>query len=132
MNPADNATRTALLTNADPFILFHNGIYYGYGTNHDHGFLVYESTDLKSWKLSDNGRDGFALKQEDIWGEKWYWAPEIYHINGKFLIYFAEFFDFNVGILKNKKRSFVAVKDYGIIPRFRNFHFIHFKSFVNA
>ena len=89
MNSADNAPRTALLTNADPFILFHDGIYYGYGTNHDKGFLVYESTDLKSWKLSDNGRDGFALKQEDIWGEKWYWAPEIYHINGKFLIYFT-------------------------------------------
>lgn len=89
MNPANLMMMTALLTNADPFVLYHDGMYYGYGTNHNDGFLVYESRDLHTWKLAENGRESFALKKDDIWGDKWFWAPEIYKINDKFIIYFT-------------------------------------------
>ena len=80
-------TEKKLLTNADPFILYHNNVYYSYGTNHADGVLVYESQDLHSWKLVENGRESFALKKEDIWGDKWFWAPEVYFLKDRFLIY---------------------------------------------
>lgn len=76
-----------LLTNADPFILCHNGVYYSYGTNHKDGVRVYGSRDLRTWKLVNNGRESFALRKEDIWGDKWFWAPEVYSVNGRFIIY---------------------------------------------
>lgn len=69
---------------ADPFILYHDGMYYAYGTNHQDGILVYTSTDLIHWK-----KHGFALHKSDTWADRYFWAPEIYHINGRFLMYFT-------------------------------------------
>lgn len=87
MSSATAESTTDLLLNADPFILYHNGVYYGYGTNHKDGFLVYESLDLHTWTLAENNCCGFALKKENVWGDKGFWAPEVYEIGGKFLIY---------------------------------------------
>lgn len=75
--------------NADPYILLYNGKYYAYGTNHKDGIKAYESTDLKTWTLVKNERQGLVLHKDDVWGKKWFWAPEVYHINGKFIIYFT-------------------------------------------
>jgi beta-xylosidase len=71
----------------DPFILLYDDKYYAYGTNHADGILVYESTDLKNWKLSDNGNNGFAFHKNDSSCEKWFWAPEVYSYGDKFLMY---------------------------------------------
>lgn len=72
---------------ADPFILYHDNIYYAYGTSTDAGFEVYYSNDLKFWRKSDN----MALSRADSYGNKWFWAPEVYYNkdNGKFYLYYS-------------------------------------------
>jgi len=60
---------------ADPFILLHKGTYYAYGTSRDDGFEVYVSQDLNNWKKHTD----LALSQADSYGEKWFWAPEVYY-----------------------------------------------------
>ena len=69
---------------ADPFILLHEGIYYAYGTHHPRGIEFYTSTNLKNWHYG-----GVALHRDDSYGTKWFWAPEVYHINGKFYMYYT-------------------------------------------
>lgn len=63
---------------ADPYVLFHNGKYYAYGT-HTKGFEVYISDDLKHWRKNPV----LALDPVNSWGTKWYWAPEVYYVESK-------------------------------------------------
>lgn len=71
----------------DPFILLHQETYYAYGTNADDGIQVYTSADLKEWELAD----GLALQSKDSWGDRWFWAPEVYYIAEKntFFMYYS-------------------------------------------
>lgn len=69
---------------ADPFILLYKGTYYAYGTHGNRGIEFYFSNDLKSWH-----HGGIALDKRDSYGNKWFWAPEVYHINGKFYMYYT-------------------------------------------
>ncbi len=69
---------------ADPFILLHNNTYYAYGTHSRNGIEVYTSKNLKEWSYG-----GLALNKEDSYGDRWFWAPEVYHINGKFYMYYT-------------------------------------------
>lgn len=69
---------------ADPFILLDNGVYYAYGTHAENGIEVYTSDDLNTWKLS-----GLALNKNDIWGDRWFWAPEVYKVKGKYYMYYS-------------------------------------------
>lgn len=72
---------------ADPFILYHEGTYYAYGTSSDSGFEVYYTKDLVSWKKSGS----FALDKKDSYGDKWFWAPEVYYdaSQKKFYLYYS-------------------------------------------
>lgn len=69
---------------ADPFIMLHNGVYYAYGTNAENGIEVYTSDDLLTWKYKS-----MALDKKDSWGDRWFWAPEVYAVNGKFYMYYT-------------------------------------------
>ena len=69
---------------ADPFILLDNGTYYAYGTHSADGIEVYTSQDLKNWRPA-----GLALKKGDVWGKKWFWAPEVYRSGDKFIMYYS-------------------------------------------
>lgn len=69
---------------ADPFILLHDGNYYAYGTHNRNGIEYYISNDLKKWYYG-----GIALHKDNSYGNKWFWAPEVYHINGKFYMYYS-------------------------------------------
>lgn len=87
----------------DPFLFYHEGKYYLYGTTEIHenlinlndfktskteedGIFVYTSSDLINWK-----NEGYCLKKGDVIGEKWFWAPEVTYYNGKFyMAYSAE------------------------------------------
>ncbi|WP_352421450.1 glycoside hydrolase family 43 protein [Proteiniphilum sp.] len=74
---------------ADPFILLHEGTYYAYGTSSDSGFEVYSSTGLDTWQKHSR----FALSKENSYGNKWFWAPEVYYNdknNTFYLFYSAE------------------------------------------
>lgn len=74
---------------ADPFILLHEGTYYAYGTSSDNGFEVYYSMKLDTWRKHSQ----LALSKENSYGNKWFWAPEVYYNNKNdtfYLFYSAE------------------------------------------
>ncbi len=72
---------------ADPFIMLYEGTYYAYGTGPSDGIAVYTSNDLQTWKTPADGR--LALHKKDSWGDKWFWAPEVYPIGDKFYMYYT-------------------------------------------
>lgn len=74
---------------ADPYVLYHDGVYYAYGTSRSNeGIGVATSTDLRTWKWwQGKSKDGFALHREDACGEKFFWAPEVYKVGGRFVMY---------------------------------------------
>ncbi|MBK5721517.1 glycoside hydrolase family 43 protein [Dysgonomonas sp. Marseille-P4677] len=78
---------SAPVTLGDPFIMFYNGLYYAYGTNANDGIEVYTSDDLNLWTKAPD----LALHKDNSWGEKWFWAPEVYYIKdkGKFYMYYS-------------------------------------------
>lgn len=76
---------------ADPFVLEYDGVYYLYcsGGPGEKGIRVYRSKNLAEWGEPVGVHDGQALRAEDVWGERSFWAPEVYFLNGKFYMYFA-------------------------------------------
>ena len=71
---------------ADPTIFRDNdGTYYLYGTSSDIGFEVYKSTDLEHWSGPCGKATGkFALSKEDSFGEKWFWAPQVFSYGNRY------------------------------------------------
>lgn len=71
----------------DPFILLYNGTYYAYGTGANNGIEVYTSLDLSEWEKAPE----LALHKKDSWGDRWFWAPEVYYIlqKKKFFMYYS-------------------------------------------
>lgn len=79
-------TDSTILHLADPAIFYHNNTYYLYGTverNAGNGFLVYTSSDLTNWKLSELN-NGYALKKGDAFGRSGFWAPQVFAYRDKF------------------------------------------------
>ena len=98
---------------ADPTILHENGKYYLYGTttggieSPKNGFLVYESNNLYNWKSK-----GYALRKEDAYGDKGFWAPQVFKNGEKYgMVYTANeniaiaFSDSPLGPFINKQKS---------------------------
>ena len=74
----------------DPHVLLDGDTYYSYGTRSSgEGIKVYTSQDLKTWSGPAGARDGFALHNEDVYGESGFWAPEVYHINDTYYMFFS-------------------------------------------
>lgn len=80
--PVEQKTSVAL---ADPFIMLHDDLYYAYGTNAADGIEVYTSDDLKEWHRAPE----LALHKDNSYGDRWFWAPEVYYVNGKFYMYYS-------------------------------------------
>lgn len=85
---------TPLETNVffgDPYVLLDDGTYYIYGTgqNSDTGIEVYESNNLQDWEGPVGTKEGFALHEDDVYGERWFWAPEVYRIGDKYYMFFS-------------------------------------------
>ncbi len=101
---------------ADPFILYHGGKYYLYGTTNakelekvfdgvedKEGFHVFVSSDLKTWEYG-----GVCLeKGKGAIGEKWFWAPEVIHKNGKFYMTYSSEEHIAVAVSKSPLGPFV-------------------------
>ena len=81
----DIASYTNSVLLADPFIMLYEGVYYAYGTHSEDGIEVYTSDDLNGWKEVP----GLALHKDNSFGDKWFWAPEVYYVNGKFYMYYT-------------------------------------------
>jgi hypothetical protein len=73
----------------DPFIMLHEGTYYAYGTVADDGIAVFVSDDLKTWTVPDGAKNGLALHKDDVWADRWFWAPEVYFVNNRFYMYYS-------------------------------------------
>ena len=77
---------------ADPFVLYDGGTYYAYGTGSADGIPVMTSTDLENWTPNVGGaKGGLALHKDDSFGERHFWAPEVYKVEGGYaMCYSAE------------------------------------------
>jgi Beta-xylosidase len=71
----------------DPFIMLYEDTYYAYGTAEEDGIAVLVSQDLLTWESVEGNR--LALSKQDSWGDRWFWAPEVYPANGKFYMYYT-------------------------------------------
>jgi len=82
-----NDTEYSRIPLADPFILFHDGTYYAYGTHSKNGIEVYYSDKLQSWKKHTD----LALDKKNSYGNWGFWAPEVYYnkSNRKFYMYYS-------------------------------------------
>lgn len=75
------------VTLGDPFIMLHENVYYAYGTQDKDGIEVYTSSDLTHWVKAKT----LALHKDNSWGDRWFWAPEVYYIKekNKFFMYYS-------------------------------------------
>ena len=73
----------------DPFIMCWNNKYYAYGTLSPDGIAVFVSDDMRTWTAPEELPNGLALRKEDVWADRWFWAPEVYYVNGKFYMYYS-------------------------------------------
>ncbi len=96
---------------ADPFILLHDGVYYAYGTNRDDGIAVYVSDDLINWESR-----GLALHKKDTWAEKFFWAPEVYKVGNRFLMYFSAEQHINAAFADSPLGPFVQQEKRSMMP----------------
>ncbi len=84
------AAQPGQLMLADPFILEHDGWYYIYGTESANGIVVYRSRDLKTWSsLCGNAKENLAMHKDDVWGSRYFWAPEVYKRGDKFIMTYS-------------------------------------------
>lgn len=75
---------------ADPYVLEDDGWYYIYGTHAEDGIVVYRSRDLREWSdRCGNATNHLALHKDDVWGERWFWAPEVYKVGDKYLMTYS-------------------------------------------
>ncbi|GLB49591.1 glycoside hydrolase family 43 protein [Neptunitalea lumnitzerae] len=94
VTPTPTPTPTPVATPiflADPTIFYHNNTYYLYGTSQGdlvglgNGFLVYTSTNLVDWDGPEgNTQNGFALHENNAFGNTGFWAPQIFEYNNSF------------------------------------------------
>ena len=75
---------------ADPYVLEADGWYYIYGTHAEDGIVVYRSRDMRTWSdRCGNAKNGLALHKDDVWGERWFWAPEVYRVGDRYIMTYS-------------------------------------------
>lgn len=86
--PASTYSNPLNVPAADPYVLWHEGVYYLYGTFDpapNQGIPVWTSTDLVHWE-----GHGFAFRKEpDTWSQSAFWGPEVIFHDGRFLMYYS-------------------------------------------
>lgn len=92
---------------ADPYILLDGGTYYAYGTNDANGILCYTSNDLRTWK-----KEGLALNKTNTTETQWFWAPEVYHIKDKYIMYYSANEHLYAATATSPKGPFTQVGSY--------------------
>ena len=92
---------------ADPYILLDGDTYYAYGTHDASGIRCYSSNDLRTWK-----DEGQALNKDNTTEQQWFWAPEVYHIGDKYIMYFSANEHLFAATASSPKGPFVQVGSY--------------------
>lgn len=88
-NEPSSETEHSKVPFGDPFIMLWQGKYYAYGTLSPNGIAVFVSDDLLTWTAPKGIPGGLALNKADVWADRWFWAPEVYAVNGKFYMYYS-------------------------------------------
>ncbi|MHB9032297.1 MAG: glycoside hydrolase family 43 protein [Anaerolineae bacterium] len=86
-NPVCNLSESGSpLHMGDPFALFHDGLYYLYGTtDHYEGFRFFTSPDLVHWT-----QRGWVWRASPYsWAESYFWAPEVRAYRGRFYLTYS-------------------------------------------
>jgi GH43 family beta-xylosidase len=102
---------------ADPMVFRHGGKYYAYTTytldfpRMPRGIRLYTSDNLVDWK-----DEGFALKNEDSWGDSRFWAPDLVEKDGTFYLYYAADERMCVATAKSPAGPFKQVKQAPMEP----------------
>ena len=96
---------------ADPYILLDNGKYYAYGTHDASGIRCYSSDDLRIWK-----DEGQALNKANTTEQQWFWAPEVYHIGDKYIMYYSANEHLFAATATSPTGPFVQVGGYQMEP----------------
>ena len=86
---ADKVYVSKVIPFADPFIYYEDGTYYLYGTRSEDGIAVAVSKDLKTWQWPEEKPMYLALHKDDSYGDFWFWAPELYKVGDKYLMYYS-------------------------------------------
>lgn len=76
--------KDGIINLADPTIFLYQDTYYLYGTGNRNGFKVYTSKDLRNWSIVENDNNGYALHQDDSFGDRNFWAPQVFSFKDKF------------------------------------------------
>lgn len=100
----------------DPYIIYDDNMdtYYMYGTGGvENGFMAYSSKDLQEWKSEGQV---YSVDQENSWGTKDFWAPEVYKINGKFYMFYSAHWKENPNNEFENYKIGVAVADHATGP----------------
>ena len=92
---------------ADPYILLDGDTYYAYGTHDASGIRCYSSSDLRTWK-----DEGQALSKANTTETQWFWAPEVYHIRGQYIMYYSANEHLYAATASSPKGPFVQVGTY--------------------
>ena len=92
---------------ADPYILLDGDTYYAYGTHDASGIRCYSSNDLRTWK-----DEGQALNKDNTSETKNFWAPEVYRIKGKYIMYYSANEHLYAATANSPKGPFVQVGSY--------------------
>ena len=85
--PTDTYTNPVKSLTGDPAVLYDDGVYYLYATNSastSHGFKVFTSTDLIEWT-----DQGWVLVEDDSWGSREFWAPEVIRKDETYYMYYT-------------------------------------------
>lgn len=95
----------------DPYIIFdeQRDRYYMYGTGGTpNGFVAYSSSDLKDWK-----EEGviYTNAQDQSWGTKDFWAPEVYRWDEKYYLFYSAHWKNNPNQELENYKIGVAVAD---------------------
>jgi beta-xylosidase len=85
MNAVYAQARKDTIQLADPTIFYEDHTYYLYGTGNPEGFEVYTSGDLEHWKRHDQ----LALLMGNSYGDKGFWAPQIFKYRQKYYMAYA-------------------------------------------
>jgi xylan 1,4-beta-xylosidase len=92
---------------ADPAALYHDGVYYLYGTGDTQGFDVYSSRDLKTWTKGPR----IFERGPGVWGDADFWAPGIIERGRRFYLYYSAVGPLPDGGGRRSARINVAVAD---------------------
>lgn len=100
----------------DPYILYDDNQdkYFMYGTGGtENGFIAYSSTDLQNWK---NEGVVYSNKQENAWGTKDFWAPEVYKRGNKYYMFYSSHWKENPTNEYENYRIGIAISDNPLGP----------------